>query len=458
MTYHGDDLNVKRSTPRGRLARIGLFLFFAALGMLGVMYRDTLTTRITHVLAASEEDPVPVQRLEKVPYQLEIPATGEITGLESLPVSTPSTRGGGLKIAWLVPEGSFVNTGDLLVRYDSTDAQLNYEKQENTLEANKQRGQITAGTTSTNEKVLAIDRTDAEKEYEYAMTVLPQDETIFSKWDIIEAKINAGFAKERISFLQNKGRVQKRVARADQQILVIERNKAQAELTIAKQTLASLEVRAPRAGLVLYRRDRMRDPQIGDESWPGQVLIELVDLAALQARVYVLERDAGSLAKDRGVVVRLDSIPEKVYQGTVRNVAALAQALERNSPLKYFICDVSITNAGEDLKRIKPGMSLKAEIILEKYDSCFVVPAGAVTTKGADTLVYVQQGNKFVPRPVTVGAASHGQSTILAGVDAGTVIAVRNPFETRKAYLPDFSKAGAAGGGGGRMMIRMGGH
>ncbi len=145
----------------------------------------------------------------------------------------------------------------------------------------------------------------------------------------------------------------------------------------------------------------MRDPQIGDESWPGQVLIELVDLAALQARVYVLERDAGSLAKDRGVVVRLDSIPEKVYQGTVRNVAALAQALERNSPLKYFICDVSITNAGEDLKRIKPGMSLKAEVILEKYDSCFVVPAGAVTTKGADTLVYVQQGNKFVPRPVT---------------------------------------------------------
>jgi hypothetical protein len=103
-------------------------------------------------------------------------------------------------------------------------------------------------------------------------------------------------------------------------------------------------------------------------------------------------------------------------------------------------------------------MSLKADVILEKYDACFVVPAGAVTTKGADSLVYVKQGDKFLPRPVKIGAASHGQSTILAGVDEGTVIAMRNPFETRKAHLPDFSKAGAAGAGGsgGRMMIRMG--
>ena len=61
--------------------------------------------------------------------------------------------------------------------------------------------------------MLGYDRTDAEKDYEYAMTVLPQDETIFSKWEIIEAKINAGFAKEKIDFLANKGKVQKRIAR-----------------------------------------------------------------------------------------------------------------------------------------------------------------------------------------------------------------------------------------------------
>ncbi len=459
MTYHPHDEDAEpRGGKRSRLilrAVAGLIVVAAVAGVL--IYRGKIWTRVSGVLAAAEEDPIPVEALEKVAFQLQVPAYGEIIGLESIPIPTPSTRTGSLKVAWLIPEGSFVQEGETVVRFDSTDAALTLEKQQNTLEANQERTKITTGTQQTDEKVLAIDKTDAEKDYEYAMTVLPQDETIFSKWDIIEAKINAGFAKEKISFLSNKGRVQKRIARSDQQILAIEKNRAQTEIAITRQTLASLELKAPKAGLILYRRDRMREPQIGDESWQGQVLVELVDLNALQARVYVLERDAGSLGKDKPVVIRLDAIPEKEFHGEVRTVTALAQPLERNSPLKYFTCEVTIRDAGQDLRRIKPGMYLKADVVLEKYDACFVVPASAVTTKGAENLVYVKQGEKFIPRPVTLGAETHGQSTILGGVEEREVIAMRNPFEERKAHLPDFSKAGAGGGGGMRVMFRGGG-
>lgn len=460
MTYHGQELDTRTAVRFTRLIRLAVSLILVGAGIGIFMYRDTIWTSVSRVLAASDEDPIPVLSLEKVAFQLDVPAIGEIVGLESSPISTPTTRAGGLKIAWLIPEGSFIEPGDTVVRYDSTDAKLNLERQQNTLEANQERTRITTGNQSTNEKVLVLDRTDAEKEYEYAMTVLPQDETIFSKWDIIEAKINAGFAKERIGVLVNKGRVQKRIAKSDQQILAIEKNKALQEITIAQQTLDALELRSKKEGLVLYRRERMREPQIGDESYGGQVLLELVDLAALQARLYVLERDAGNLAKDKTVVVRLDAIPEKEFHGTVRSVAALAQPLERNSPLKYFICDVTIHDAGEDLKRIKPGMSLKADVILEKYDSCYVVPASAVSTKGADAVVYIKQGDRFVARPVTLGAATHGKATVLSGVQDREIIAMRHPFETRKAHLPDFSKASAGssrGMPGGRIEIRIGG-
>lgn len=444
MSYHPhEEVAGKQRSARARVVRLSLVLILvgALLGI--VLYRDTLLARISRVMASTDEDPIPVASLEKGPYQLEIPAQGEITGLESMPVPTPSTRSGGLKIAWLIAEGSFVKEGDVVIRYDSTDAQLNLEKQQNTLEANQQRTKITTSTQATNDKVLAIDRTDAEKDYEYAMTVLPQDETIFSKWDIIEAKINAGFAKEKINFLANKGRVQKRISRADQQILSIEKNKAQSELAIAQQTLNALDLKAPKDGLVLYRRDRNREPQVGDENQAGQIVVELVDLNALQARMYVLERDAGTLARDKEVVIKLDSIPEKFFKGTVRSITALAQPLERNSPLKYFTCEVTIRDAGQDLRRIKPGMALKALVILEKYDSCFVVPASAVTSKGAENLVYIKQGDKFVARAVKLGASGHAQATILDGVREKELVAMRNPFESRKAHLPDFSKAGA---------------
>jgi len=453
------ELQTRKSRSRKGLVRWMLILTAMIAGMgASLIYRDALWTKVTGVLAASDEDPIPVQRLEQSPFQLNIPAYGEITGLESTPVPTPSTRGGGLKVGWLIPEGSFVKEGDVIARFDNVDARLNLEQQQNTLQMNQERTKVTSGKQTTDEKVLGYDRKDAEEEYEYAMTVLPQDETIFSKWAIIEAKINAGFAKERIGFLASKGKTQKRIARSDQQILAIERNKAQAEIEIAKQTLAALELKTPKGGLVLYRRDRGRDPQVGDETWPGQILLEIIDMEALQARTYVLERDAGSLAKGDAVLVRLDSIPEKEYHGVVRSMAALAQPLERNSPLKYFICEVTIRDAGEDMKRIKPGMSLKADVVLEHYDSCFVVPTSAVTNKGADATVYIKQKDRFVPRQVKLGSATHGQSIILEGVKEGELIAMRNPFETRKAYLPDFSKAqgaDAAGPQGGRPRMFM---
>jgi len=233
-----------------------------------------------------------------------------------------------------------------------------------------------------------------------------------------------------------------------------------------------MELRAPVGGLVLYRRDRRQEPQIGDECQPGQALVELVNLDVLQARIYVLERDGGSLAKDQPVVIKLDAIPEKEYHGVIRTVSSVAGTIEMNSVLRYFTCDVAISDAGRDLKRIRPGMNLRGDIVLEKYDSCFVVPSSAVNyrEKERDSLVYVKTGDRFVPKAVQTGLSSHGEAVILGGVNDGDLIALRNPFETRKLYLPDFSKGSQTqggrpgmppgmppGGGGMRMMMRGGG-
>jgi HlyD family secretion protein len=417
------------------LAAVAVIVLFA--------YRESLWGRVERALAATDADPVPVAALTKQPFRLTVPAIGEIVGLGSTPVVTPNTPSGSLKVAWLIPEGTFVPEGGTVIRFDSTDARLNLEKQENTLTANQERSKITTGQQQTDDKTLSLDRKDAEMEYDYVMTVLPEDEDIFSRWQIIEAKIDAGFVKEKVDFLKNKGKVQQRVARSDQQILAIERNQAQAEINVAETTLHSLELRSPVAGLALYRRDHRREPQIGDESFGGQVLVEVINLAVLQARIYVLERDGGNLAKGQEVVIRLDAVPEKEFHGIIQNTSAMAQSLERNSPLRYFTCDVNIADAGKDLKRIRPGMALRGEVVLDKYDSCFVVPASAVTAKEKENLVYVKKGDTFVPKPVQTGLSTHGQAIILSGVNDGEVVALRNPFETRKLYLPDFSKATA---------------
>jgi HlyD family secretion protein len=452
---------------RGRIVALGVLVVAGALIFIYRGNFSTLSTRISKVLAASEDDPIPVTKLAKQPFLLTVPSTGEIVGLEATPVATPNTSSGSLKIAWLKPEGSFVSAGEPVIRFDSTDAQLSLDKQQNTLDANQENTKITTWRQATDEKVLGIDRKDAEEEYQYDLTVMPQDETIFSKWDIITAQADVHYAKERIDFLKSKTKTQQRIARSDQQILSIERNKAQSEVSLIKQTLNSLELSSPVGGLVLYRKEHREEPKIGDQSSPGQVVIEIVNLDVLQARIYVLEKDGGNLGKEQSVVIKMDAIPDRDYRGTIRTVSSVAGSLERNSPLRYFTCDVEIADAGKDLKRIRPGMSLRGDVVLQKYESCFVVPSGAVNyrEKEGDNLVYIKKNEKFVSQIVKTGLSSHGEAIILDGVKEGELIALTNPFETRKLYLPDFNKGTQNDRGGmpmgppprGMMMMMRGG-
>ncbi len=150
----------------------------------------------------------------------------------------------------------------------------------------------------------------------------------------------------------------------------------------------------------------------------------------------------------------------KELHGEVSAVSSVAATLERDSPLKYFTCNITIRDAEPYLPLIKPGMTLQASVILEKYDSCFMVPASALDIKDEKTYVYIKQGEGFVKREVQVGLGKHGQATILSGVEEKELIALGNPFETRQLKLPGFSKAPSPtqqrrGGPGGDMMRTM---
>jgi hypothetical protein len=118
----------------------------------------------------------------------------------------------------------------------------------------------------------------------------------------------------------------------------------------------------------------------------------------------------------------------------------VAQPLEADSPLKYFTCHVHIRDLEGYLHEVKPGMTLEAGIILEDYSSCFVVPSSAVSFEDSKALVHILSGDSFIARPVELGAAAHGRCTILSGVEEGELLALSNPYETRKSYLPEFGK------------------
>jgi multidrug efflux pump subunit AcrA (membrane-fusion protein) len=460
MSFHNRDDQTKKMGPmRLIMQAVGILVLVGTVGGI-VMYKNAIWNEIGKAFAFSkDEEPIPVLSLERGPLQLEVEASGEIVGLESVPVATPGTRTGALKLRWLIAEGTMAAPGEPLIRFDSTDTLLSLESQNYALNANQLQTKIDTGDQQLSERGMAIDRAVAQMDYDYTMAVLPQDPLIFSQWDIISAKLNADFAKSKIENLAARAKTQKRQNRSAQQVSAITRNHAQTEVDIIKDTLEAMEVRAPSSGFAVYRRERRQDPKIGDTCQAGQVMIDLVDLNALQARIYVLEKEAGGLAIGKPVNIKLDALPDGEFHGTVRSVSPLASTLERDSPFKYFSSDVTIHDAQPYYRLIKPGMKLQARVIMEKYDSCFMVPASVLDydEKEYKIYVYVKKGSGWEKREVKLGLGKHGQATILSGVYDKEDIALRNPFETRQLKLPDFSKASAVnqqrrGGPGGDMM------
>ncbi len=432
---------MKKANFRHLAVRSAIFICLLGLALYGFVSRDTLRSAIAVVMADTEEDPVPVCRAESEHYAVTIGAEGEITDLESTSINAPRTRTGALTLGWIIPEGSFVEAGATIVRFDSTDAALRLEQQQNALKENEQHYKIALESQRTREETLAMDLTTAELEYQHSLDLIPQDETILSKWDMMEAEIDSTLAKSQIDFLRQKRRAQQRMDQSELEILIIERNNAREEMEVAQQTLDSLDVKSPVSGWVLYHRVRGNEPQIGNQYWPDQTLAEIVNLGALQARLHVLERDAGNLKAGMQVSMQLDAFPDWEFRGLLESVAPLPQSLARNSPLRYYIWDARFNIDPEKLRHIRPGMAVHAEVTTTRYDSCFILPASAVTQKDNRNLVFIQQSEDFLQREVQIAPGSHGLAVITDGIEDGEIIALRNPFEARKLYLPDFGKA-----------------
>jgi multidrug efflux pump subunit AcrA (membrane-fusion protein) len=64
---------------------------------------------------------VPTLVVAKAPFSREVAAEGNLEAAEATPVTAPIDAQGQLKVAWLVPDGSPVKTGDVVVRFDPSE-------------------------------------------------------------------------------------------------------------------------------------------------------------------------------------------------------------------------------------------------------------------------------------------------------------------------------------------------
>jgi HlyD family secretion protein len=383
---------------------------------------------------------VPTVTVARENFERRVLADGYLEAAKASPITAPQDSQTPMKIAWIAEEGASIAAGEVVVRFDSTEMERQLRDSQGDLESAllsiKKEREIGSATLSKRDQSAA----QAQREIESAKTFSLDDEDVFARHELIDAQIDIELAQAKAEHARAVKKVERSASRSRVELLEIARRQADNEVTRAREALERLEVESTEAGIFVLERDwRGQTPHVGDTVWPGQKLAELPVVSSMQASLFVLEADAGDLEEGLRAEVIIESNPGKVYAVVIERIDTLAQPRHHEVPVQYF--SVILEFEATDAETMKVGQRVRATLFIEQQDA-LVLPRQAVFEDDGHYYVYRATGSGFERVDVELGPSSAGRVVIVAGVEVGDEIALRDPNRSADELL-DVSKQAA---------------
>ena len=240
----------------------------------------------------------------------------------------------------------------------------------------------------------------------------------------------------------------KRIARADVLRAETEVKAKASELKQQKDKLAKIErqiqncrITAPVDGEVIYAtttqmhwRSNKEPLQEGQEVHEGQDLIHLPTTESMMAEVKVHESSLMKVRLKLPVRITADAIPEKTFYGAVGKISPLPDAVSvwLNPDLKLYSTEIYLEGDTSDLR---PGMTCRAQIIVEEYDDAVFVPVQSVVRVEGNTVVYVANGGNSDRREVRAGMDNNRMIHVIEGLSEGEPVLLSPPLASSESPL-----------------------
>jgi Cu(I)/Ag(I) efflux system membrane fusion protein len=177
----------------------------------------------------------------------------------------------------------------------------------------------------------------------------------------------------------------------------------------------TVTLRSPYGGVVVEK------PILaGQRIMPGDVAYRIADLSRVWVEGDVFERDLPAVRTGLRVTAEFTALPGVIREGRVTYVYPTINPDTRTARIR-----VELSNPGAVLK---PGMYATIRFSAPT-DSVYSVPRSAVLATGERDFVFLRSPDgRFVPTPVTLGAATDERVEILKGVNVGDTVVASGTF------------------------------
>lgn len=397
------------------------------------MIRPILMTTLCCALLSAcgaSEDAALTETIVERPWRETMVATGEIKAVERTVLKVPGTNWEQRRIIWMVPDGSRVKQGDVLVRFDAPDAQLKFDQSSLELLRTALKQAETKASAEVAQAGLQTELAQVDTDLAISDRYANADVGAFARNQILDAVQDLDFLKDKRSYLGWR-EDQTSVRNQNAEALVEAQGKSvRTQVDRAKQSLSELDVTAPNDGVFKLQTNwDGSKPQIGGSLWASEDFAEIPNESAMLVTFSVPQALASGMAVGMAVEARFAGINETIPLKLSR-VGANASTRDRRSPVKFVDLDAAIPEAVVKQYGLAAGQAVRAEIVLVDEAKALSVPNLALEQKGEKFFVRLASQTDQ-PVPVEVGRRAQARSEIKSGIASGAVVLLTDVAETK---------------------------
>ena len=379
----------------------------------------------------------------------------------------------------MVPEGTYVEPGDFLMRLDSSPLEELFvkrtiecnERKANLInaEANAETAQIkldeyTDGLFPQNRQVLVDEVAAAQEEVRQAEQTVHYSEAMYRRGFVTQLAVEAD------RYSADRARMELKQAETKLSVLESYSRKKQlgtlkANLAVAKATLryrrhvydlavkelehikAQIDkclITAPAAGNVVHAYYETRGERYviepGTTVWEHQLLFRLPNSTEMQVKVSIPEDKVAMVEPGQPARIHSEAFPGVELMGTVKKVNEFASPTNHWGP-QTKVFDTLVTIDRESVKKhgvdLRPGLSAEVFIQVDCREEQLQLPFQAVLKHGKRRFCLTHDGHGFHTREVKLGQTNGKFVIVKEGLEAGEQVVLGAGNYRKEAEFPE---------------------
>ena len=200
----------------------------------------------------------------------------------------------------------------------------------------------------------------------------------------------------------------------------IDLEQAKNKLNDLKEDLNDYYIAAPLGGILSTLNIKK-----GDLIAPNQIIGTIITNQKI-AKISLNEIDAAKVKVGQTAILTFDALPDLKVKEKIIEISTVGK--EEQGVVSY---DIKIS-LEEENKEIKPGMSVNAEIIVDRKENVLLVPNSAIKSDRIGKYVEVVKDNKIEKRYIKTGISNDEFTEVLEGLNEGEIIIIRTLSQKAK--------------------------